>query len=564
MRTRHLPRFIAVVVLVGAALFATASPAWAHAVLQTTDPEANAVLERAPEQISLHFSEPVELSLGSVRLVTCGGETISTEAPEHGATSADVVVRDVPELADDTYVVLLRVLSADAHPVHGAFSFTVGGNAQNIAGCTASEIESSTAVGALFGVARTLLYIGLALLIGGVVFWFAIAFGTTAARRARVIAWIGWWTTLVATIGGLMLQGPYAAGTGIGDAVKWSVIEGIVDTRYGGVAVQRLLLMAAALVVLLFLGRAEARKRPGTPLLVVAGIVGVLLASTPGRAGHAGTGDHTWLAIPLDTVHVAAMAVWFGGLVALVATALGGGFSGGLRRALVSFSRIAFWCVVILVVTGVFASWRQVGFDIEGFTDTSFGNILLVKLVLVAMLIGLAAVSRRVVRARVSADLDAPDSVVAAIDERTVKGLRWSVAGEVFFGVTVLIASALLVQAQPARTALEPQLFSTSVAAGTEGNEMLVEVTIDPAQAGANKIHVYTLTPQGETLPILRISGDFVNGQDRISADLVRGGSNHYVNENLLIPGAGEWTLALHIFRAEIGDTAIAIKVPIR
>jgi len=409
-----------------------------------------------------------------------------------------------------------------------------------------------------------LLYVGLALLIGGVVFWLAIAFGTTAARRARVIAWIGWWTTLVATISGLMLQGPYAAGTGLGDAVKWSVIDGIIDTRYGNVAVQRLVLMAAALLVLLLLGRADARKRPGTPLLVIAGIVGVLLSSTPGRAGHAATGDWTWIAIPLDTVHVAAMAVWFGGLVALIATALGGGFSGSLRRALSSFSRIAFWCVVILVITGVFASWRQIGFDVEGFTDTSFGNILLVKLVLVAILIGLAAVSRRVVRARVSADLDAPDSVVAAIDDRTVKGLRWSVAGEVFFGVTVLIASALLVQAQPARTALEPKLFSTEVTAGTGANQMLVDVTIDPAQSGANTIHVYTLTPQGETLPILRISGDFVNGQDRISADLVRGGSNHYVNENLLIPGAGEWTLALHIFRAEIGDTAIAIKVPIR
>src|SRR5262245_54671551 len=117
MKTRHLPRFIAVLVLVGAALFATASPAWAHAVIQTTDPEANATLERAPEQIALHFSEPVELSLGSVRLVTCSGKAVSTGSPEHGATDSDVVVRDIPDLANDTYVVLWRVISADAHPV---------------------------------------------------------------------------------------------------------------------------------------------------------------------------------------------------------------------------------------------------------------------------------------------------------------------------------------------------------------------------------------------------------------------------------------------------------------
>jgi copper transport protein len=550
---------------VGAVLFATAGPAWAHAVLQTTDPAANAVLARAPEQLSLHFSEPVELSLGSVRLVSCSGKTVSTGAPKHGASDADVVVDGVPDLANDTYVVLWRVISADAHPVHGAFSFTVGTDAQNIANCSANAApESSSAVGELFGFTRFLLFAGLALLIGGVVFWLAIAHGTSAAPRARVIAWTGWWATVIATIAGVMLQGPYAASTGIGDAVKWDVIDGVLDTRYGHRAIERLLYLVLGLFILLMLGRADGRKKPNIVLIVAAGIVAVLLASTPGRAGHAATGDWTWAAIPLDTVHVLAMAIWFGGLVALIATALGGGFSGGLRRALVNFARIAFWCVVTLVVTGVFASWRQVGFKLDGYTDTSFGNMLLVKLGIVVGLVALAALSRKIVRARKSAPLDAPDSVVAAIDDRTVKGLRKSVAGEVLLGVAVLVVTALLVQAQPARTALQPKLFSTEVTAGKGANQMLVDVTIDPAQTGVNAMHVYTLTPQGENLTILRISGTFVNGEDQIPAELKRGGANHFVNESLLLPDAGEWTLALHVFRAEIGDTAVAIKVPIR
>ena len=49
---------------------------------------------------------------------------------------------------------------------------------------------------------------------------------------------------------------------------------------------------------------------------------------------------------------------------------------------------------VVLVVSGIFASWRQVGFAIRGYTDTSYGNMLLVKLAIVAGLIGIAAVSR--------------------------------------------------------------------------------------------------------------------------------------------------------------------------
>ena len=47
----------------------------------------------------------------------------------------------------------------------------------------------------------------------------------------------------------------------------------------------------------------------------------------------------TIFAVPLDTLHVLAMSIWLGGLVVLLVAALGGGFSGGLRQALSTFSR---------------------------------------------------------------------------------------------------------------------------------------------------------------------------------------------------------------------------------
>ena len=150
------------------------------------------------------------------------------------------------------------------------------------------------------------------------------------------------------------------------------------------------------------------------------------------------------------------MSVWLGGLFCLLVAALGGGFSGGLRRTLTTFAQVAFWCVVTLIVTGVFASWRQVGFAIRGYTDTSFGNILLVKIAIVAVLVAVAAVSRSIVRKRRSAPLDAPDTAVAAIDQRTAVGLRRSVAIEVALGLAVLAVTAALVNAQPARSALSP------------------------------------------------------------------------------------------------------------
>ena len=126
----------------------------------------------------------------------------------------------------------------------------------------------------------------------------------------------------------------------------------------------------------------------------------------------------------------------------LIVSALGGGFSGGLRRALIRFSALATTCVVVLVVSGLFASWRQVGFSVDGFTSTAFGRILLGKVGIVIGLVVLAAVSRSIVRRRRAAPLDAPDTVIAAVDEQTVSGLRRSVGGEVLIGVLVLALTA--------------------------------------------------------------------------------------------------------------------------
>ena len=569
MRTRRLPRLVAVLVLAGAVIVATAAPAWAHAILESSDPAGGSTVARAPSQITLTFNENVEVSLGAIRLFNCAGQRVTVGAPRHAPTSDHVVMVSVPSINNGTYVVTWRVISADSHPVHGAFTFSVGAASSSSAtGCaTHNSGGGSKTVGVLFGATRTALFAALALLIGGAAFFLLIARGTSAARRTLTLAWIGWGVLLGATVLGAMLQGPYAEGSGIGDAFSWTVFDDILHTRYGRTAEIRLVLLAAAAVVLVLLAGTSARRRVPVWLWVSAAAVGIALAATPGWAGHAGSGANVEWAVPLDTVHVAAMSVWFGGLVALLVAAVGGGFSGGLRRALGTFSRVAFWCVVALFATGLFAAWRQVGFTFKGFTDTSYGNILLVKIGLVLLLVALAAVSRSIVRARRAAPLDAPDSAIAAIDDRTVRGLRRSVGGEVILGVAVLAVTAVLVNAQPARSVLAPALFATEIKGGQGDSAMLIDVTIKPARTGANEVHVYTLTPQGENLTIRNISATMLlpsKGIDQIPLNLRRGGANHFLTNDLEIPIAGKWTLVIHVLRGEFGDTAVTTKVPIR
>ena len=554
--------------IAGITLLLTAAPAWAHATLESTDPPMNGVVPQSPSQLTLNFSENVEVSFGAIRVYTCSGARVTTGAPHHSPQSDSTVLVSVPKLSPEVYLVAWRVISADSHPVQGTYSFRVGpGAAPTVNGCaTETTAKSSTTVGALFAAARTAVFVGLALLIGGGAFLVLIARGTSAARWTRRMMWTGWIILTLSTIAALMLQGPYAAGAGIGDAVRWRVVHDVLSTRYGHVTQVRLLLLAAALVLLLFVGRADRARGVPIAWTIPAALVAIGLASTPGFAGHAATGDWTFFAVVLDTIHVLAMSVWLGGLVVLLLAALGGGFSGGLRHALITFSRVAFTCVVVLVATGLFAAWRQVGFRISGYTSTSYGRILLVKIGLVALLVGLAAISRSIVRKRRAASIDAPDSAIAAIDARTVGGLRRSVGGEVALGLAVLIVTALLVNAQPARSALTPGLFAGSVSAGSGQSAMTIQVTIDPARVGLNEVHVYTLTPKGANLTVRDISAKFVLGDTTVPANLVRGGPNHYLSSNATFTTPGKYQMLVEVLQIIDGNqvpTAGVLNVPI-
>jgi copper transport protein len=568
MRARRLARLCVVPTLAGIILIATAAPAWAHAVLISSDPPKDGVAAGSPAQLSLTFNENVEVSFGAVRIFTCAGTRITTGAPRHAPTSGHTVLVSVPKLDPGVYIVSWRVLSADAHPVQATYSFRVGpGPPPSVNGCAAETTSKSSAtVGVLFGIARAGVFTGLALLIGGAVFLIAVAGATSAVRSTRRSMWIGWIVLALSTIAALMLQGPYAAGSAIGDAFKWSVVDDVLHTRFGHVTEVRLLLLVAALVLVPFVGPVVRNRRVPYAWLIPAAVVAIGLAATPGYAGHAATGDFTIFAVPLDTIHVLAMSVWLGGLVVLLAAALGGGFSGGLRRALTTFSQIAFWCVVVLILSGLFASWRQVGFTIRGYTGTSYGHILLVKLAIVVGLVGLAAVSRSIVRKRRSAPIDAPDSAVAAIDERTIAGLRRSVGAEVLFGIAVLAVTALLVNAQPARSALQPKLFSGSVSAGSGEGAMTIEVTVDPARVGLNQIHVYTLTPKGADLTVRGISAKLVDGNTSVPAGLVKAGPNHYLTNAAAIPTAGTYQMLVEvqqILGGRVVTTAGVLNVPV-
>ena len=402
-----------------ALVVAGATPAFAHATLLTTEPQPGGKFETSPRAISLRFNEPVEVSLGGIRLFDGNADRIDIGAPEHPNGESNQVRASMPKLDGGTYVVTWRVISADAHPVQGAFTFQVGAagstkDATALAQRLLARQGGSTVVGVVYAIDRVAIFAGLALLIGGIVFMSFVFPPGRRTRRGRVIVWAGWAGTVVATVAGIALEGVYAAALPLSKVFDASIFGDVLDTRYGRVSVVRLILLVAAFPLLrvLFSPRSRddrsARKLPAW-WYAAAGVVVAALSFTPGLAGHAGTGEYTGFAIPADAIHVLAMACWLGGLVLLLAVVLPRTDPDELRQGINRYSALALGSIVALVVTGGFQAWRQVG-SFTALRDTDYGKLLIAKLVAFAALIVAAAFSREVVNRRFRAyPTDEPD-----------------------------------------------------------------------------------------------------------------------------------------------------------
>ncbi|MET9775212.1 copper resistance protein CopC [Streptomyces sp. NPDC006367] len=381
------------------ALLAGAGPASAHAALTGSDPRQGAVVDKAPAQVTLTFSEAVSLDDDSLRVLDPKGARVDTGQPAGtGGTTYTVKLR--PGLPDGTYTVAYQVVSADSHPVSGAYTFSVGAPSRTSAAVDVQEAGGGL-VGGLYGFGRYVSYAGFVVLAGGAAFVLACWPRGSGVRPLQRLVVSGWLALTSATLLLLLLRGSYTGSGKLADVFDLGLLGQVLQTKAGAALVSRLLLLAAAaLFIAVLFGthdrREDEEKRDLTFGLAVGGaVVATGLAATWAMAEHASVGLQAGLAMPVDVVHLLAVVGWLGGLAALlVALYRAPADTPVPARAVRRFSRLAFGSVVALVVTGVYQSWRQLG-SWTAFTDTRYGQLLLVKIALVAVLVGVAHLSRR-------------------------------------------------------------------------------------------------------------------------------------------------------------------------
>ncbi|WP_137994498.1 copper resistance CopC/CopD family protein [Streptomyces vilmorinianum] len=395
-----LTRLLLVTAALLGALLAGAAPASAHAALTGSDPMDGAVVATAPKEVNLTFSEQVAMGADSIRVLDPAGKRVDT-AEIRDLCSGSIVRYGVglrSGLPEGTYTVAWQTVSADSHPIAGAFTFSIGAPSQTSFALPDQEVGGGL-VGTLYGIARYLSYAGFTVLVGGGAFVLACWPGGASARPLQRLVVRGWLTLTAATLVMLLLRNPYTGSGELADAFDLGGLKSVLETKTGAALISRLMLLgAAALFVSVLFGSYTKRtdeketKDLTFGLAIGGSVVAAGIAGTWALAEHASTGLQPQIAMPVDILHLLAVAAWLGGLTALLVALYR---VPGIERAAVErFSRIAFGSVVVLAATGLYQSWRQVG-SWSALTGTAYGQLLLVKVGLVAVLVGIAWVSRR-------------------------------------------------------------------------------------------------------------------------------------------------------------------------
>ncbi|MGW3102826.1 copper resistance CopC/CopD family protein [Streptomyces sp. NPDC001100] len=586
-------------------LLGSAGTASAHAALESTDPADGSVLKSAPRTLTLTFSESVALLDDSFRVYDPDNRRVRTSSAHHAKDAGDTASVTLPaKLGTGTFTVAWRVVSADSHPVSGAFTFSVGKPSATTTPIGTAPNENPL-TGSLYDIARYFAYIAAALLIGTATFMALCRPANPTVLNKPILT--GWWTLLVSTVALLILRAPYEAGTGLATAFDPSALPKTLTTRPGEALAARLLLLAATAAFLL---RLRGRDRLGRVALGTGTALAVALALTWASAEHASAGIQVPVAMTSAVLHLLAMSVWLGGLTALLTVLYR---SPDLDAAPVArFSRLAFLSVTVLVVTGVYQSWRGLG-SWNALTGTSYGRILLVKLGAVVLLLAAAAWSRQWTARLAGAEvpLRVPELVRTGADTATTastgdgvgaadpgagaddgkalpdpgagdgspdgyrRGLRRSVLLEVAVGVTVLVITTLLTNTLPGRAAAEAQQTATPAGIPAASVTMVpfrvgdaggkVQITLDPGRVGENSVEAVVYGPDGgfATVPELRLSFTLPSQKiGPLDADIKDEGG-YWGTNSLNLPIAGTWTMKVTVRTSDIDQVSVERKVRI-
>jgi copper transport protein len=494
--------------------------ALAHPALVETTPGAGYAVTAPPEAVAVGFNEPVTPVGDALTLRHADGTPIPLEVQlEQGGTALRGVPAD--ELAPGSYEASYRVVALDGDLIEGSFAFGVatpaaaGSSAGAAAQDDPDQVQPNTAL------PRALVFLGLSLALGGAV-------GALIARRETgelaTLRPLGRLGALLGVAGASVLLLQVAS-------LDLGALPGLLQASEPA----RLLAAEVALFVVALLA---ARVLRGS-VAVLALTAVVLLEGIRAHPGEA-VGS---LGVLLTVVHLAAAAVWVGGLVHVVRLALTWrGRSLATWMVVGAYARVAIALFALVLATGTLSAllllpaWSD-------WTGTTYGQVLLLKLALFIA----AAAAAVAARARHRRGVEHGREMVDA-RRRTPWALGKAARLEAALLAVVLLVTAGLTSATPPRLVSQTALLAAPVGAVVRVAERIDEVTVSlVASEDRLEAHAYAPGPEGSVEYDLVLALDAPTADER-SLDLQPCGVGCWTAEV-------DWSEGLNVVQAEVAAT---------
>lgn len=555
MSQRNFRHWVLLAIVAVSALIAFAGPipetAEAHANQINSSPAPESELENSPDRVIVWFSEPIEESFSAVTVLNSAAERVDLDDSARDPSAATAISVGLPPLENGTYTVVWKNLSAvDGHKVIGSYVFAVGEPLS--AGAQISAVEQPLLQSVADPWLRLLVFLGAAIVIGGLAFEVFIgvpviygarardswqAAGSAMSARWSRFATVGMVVLVVAMIGQLLQQASVLSGNSA-FAPDIETLRSIAfESGWGRLWTYRLL-AAVGIGILLFVAkRMSEASDPETPeedgeydpeadennsdeqddgaeardstlvgdsvaaqAALVMGLVflGLIASSSHNAASPA---DIKTFATVTDFVHLVASTVWIGGVfyLAISTPALlrefGGTDAPGLLRAVVPrFTVLGLLSAGTLVTTGIFSSYMQV--TIPAATGTPYGWFLVGKVALIVPLLALAAYNGFRLAKRFGRSARSKGS--GGSETRFGRSLLAEAAIAILvFGTVGWLASLEPARQYAGRTGIGVEEHA---AYEDEVEGTVFDIKIKPAEVGKNDVIVRITRPNGEPI----------------------------------------------------------------
>lgn len=368
----------------------------AHANYVKSNPSSDARLAKSPSEVRITFSETADASGSDIAVLDTSGVRKNGTEVESVADEANTLRVAIPALPDGGYLVSWKARSAvDGHETQGAFAFVVGSGPLP----TIPDIGPSSPPPAPLELAgRALSFAGIAAVLGAAFFTLFIRPPVTDDERRRE-------RRLVTLGGGLLIAGSavllVAYGAGLPSRLlTFLLLRGLA----GAVAIGALYVPPRTLP-------ADARREA----IAFAGLAAALWATLVSHA--AASGDPKYVA--LDFVHVVAISIWSGGVLAFLVIAIPTVTDArALGATTWRVSLVALTCVAVILTTGTLQALDRLVL-LEDLVETPYGIALLAKIIALVALVGLGALNLLVWGPRLRAGVAARAGLVRGVGTET-------------------------------------------------------------------------------------------------------------------------------------------------